>query len=218
MAKKRTGHGIDYGMGNTNIDRSNGIRYGVIHSGAVCQSWSDSSEAQYGAPSCPKCGAEFPTDYNGPSRADYPAGLTGAKEYVRMLRAYEESTSEYYCPDCQEGAESDSAYPEDAHSWTYDGEGYSCEQSRDDCDIFILRSPYYTRAQFCSPCAPGACYLESPCESGERAYCFGPDWFDSDSPCPYPVYEVATDKLVYTPAADRGADEDEAPEDSAGAE
>ncbi len=72
---------------------------------------------------------------------------------------------------------------------------YKATQSGDDSDIFILKSPYYTRAQFCSPCAPGACYLTNPCEDGERAYCFGHDWFD-DGKAPYPVFLVADDSEV----------------------
>jgi hypothetical protein len=67
-------------------------------------------------------------------------------------------------------------------------------------DIFIVKSLWYTRAAFCSPCAPGACYLTDPDDDGERAYCFPPDYFDeSISPCPYPVYLVSTDEQIYTP-------------------
>jgi len=57
-------------------------------------------------------------------------------------------------------------------------------------DIFIEKSNYYTYAQFCSPCAPGACYLTNPLEepvADNKCYCFGPDWFESDPP--YPIYE-----------------------------
>jgi hypothetical protein len=65
----------------------------------------------------------------------------------------------------------------------------------DDGDIFVVKSPYYTKCKFCSPCAPGAGYLMSPIEDGIKAYCFGHDWFESGI-APYPVYCVATDKLI----------------------
>ncbi len=55
--------GIDYGMGTTNIDKENGIRYGVIPQNEVLQVWCDSSEAYYGEPeecTCmnPECGED----------------------------------------------------------------------------------------------------------------------------------------------------------------
>lgn len=61
---------------------------------------------------------------------------------------------------------------------------------------FILKSPYYTYAQFCSPCAPGAGYLPSPLKdrpAGNKTYCLGHDWFE-DGTAPYRVYSVKTNK------------------------
>jgi hypothetical protein len=86
----------------------------------------------------------------------------------------------------------------------YSADGYEATQSADDSDIFILKSPFFTVAQFCSPCAPGACHLRNPIEVTDdaapadpnRCYCFGHDWFDEEE-APYPVYEVATGKRVY---------------------
>lgn len=76
----------------------------------------------------------------------------------------------------------------------YTSDGYVAYEGSDG-DIFVEKSPYFTRAQFCSPCAPGACYLMNPCEDGERAYCFGHDWFESEE-APYPVYSVETGEIV----------------------
>jgi len=133
------GRGIDYGMGETNIDRTTGIRFGVISQNDVLQAWADSSEPDYGEPTCGCCGDE-PLGW----------GLDDG-EYVAMA---------------------------DQHG-----------------EIMILRSPYYTKAGFCSPCVPGACHLSEPCNDGEKAYCFGHDWFD-DGVAPYPVYSVETGKEV----------------------
>lgn len=93
-----------------------------------------------------------------------------------------------------------------------DGE-YKASQTRDDGDIFILKSPYYTYAPFCSPCAPGACYLRNGDTDGDaKAYCFAPDWFDCYSDdeatgmyddqrtaCPYPVYRISDNVCIFTP-------------------
>lgn len=76
----------------------------------------------------------------------------------------------------------------------YNKDGYIAH-SDEQGDIFIVSSPYYTKAAFCSPCAPGACYLTNPCDDGEKAYCFGHDWFD-EGKAPYPVYDVKTNELV----------------------
>ena len=66
-------------------------------------------------------------------------------------------------------------------------------------DVWCLESPYFTFAQFCSPCAPGACYLKNPLESpadSNKCYCLGLDWFDESNPCPYPVYSVKTGRRI----------------------
>ena len=140
--------GIDYGMGETNIDRETHIRYGVIPQNDVLQAWADSSEAEY---PCEMC-------------------------------------------ECEQG--DDTCSNSDCGSGFYldDGE-YKASQSQDDTDIFILKSPYYTHAQFCSPCAPGAGHLGTPCEDGPKTYCFGHDWFE-DNKAPYPVFRVDNDEEV----------------------
>jgi len=141
--------GIDYGLGNTNIDRNTGIRYGVIHQNEVLQAWCDSSEAKYPCDTC---------------------------------ELNNEDKDVFGCDGCEPIA------------LEIDDNDY-CAASDSYGDIFIIKSPYYTRARFCSPCAPGACYLTDPCDDGEKAYCFGHDWFDSEK-APYPVYRVSDDTLV----------------------
>ena len=78
--------------------------------------------------------------------------------------------------------------------WTYEREGYQLT----DClnsDIFVIRAPYYTRAQFCSPCVPGAGNIDNYCEDGPKTYCLGHDWFD-DGKAPYKVWRVSDDTEV----------------------
>ena len=62
-------------------------------------------------------------------------------------------------------------------------------------DVILVKSPYYTNAQFCSPCVPGAGHLDNPCPTGPKTYCFGHDWFDNKI-APYPVFDVKTGQEV----------------------
>jgi hypothetical protein len=72
---------------------------------------------------------------------------------------------------------------------------YMAEQTYDDPDIFITKSPYYTLCAYCSPCAPGAGYIVDSRKDGIKAYCFGHSFYESGK-APYPVYSVKTGKLV----------------------
>ncbi len=102
------------------------------------------------------------------------------------------------CPNC--GTEVSDLDQECAEASSFDfmGEGYEATQGGDDTDIFVIKSPFFTYAQFCSPCAPGACYLGNPLDvphDDNKAYCFGHDWFD-DGKAPYVVYSVETGEIV----------------------
>jgi len=177
--------GIDYSRGcgltpggpPVNRDPETGIRYGVIPCHAV-DYWWESAEANYGDPTCPDCGS----DLVDPDDTDLDT--LGGVDWV--------------CHGCRLGFDSDECYPEEAFSHYVDTPELAAETS--DCvDIFVCRSEYYTYAQYCSPCAPGACYLTSPLgpgarHSGNRAYCFGPDWFDG--PPPYPIWRVSDDREI----------------------
>lgn len=166
--------GINYAPGQiTNMDPETGVRYGVIPHGHVGTAWYEDSEPHYGEPVCPECG-------------------NNVVEYEDKYVAYEVepiSGWDYACENCEIIVDAQDAYPDEPLSFCYDRDGYRAEQI-DEVDIFISKSPYYTYAQFCSPCAPGACYLPSPLDHknpNNRCYCFGPEWFD-DEKAPYPVY------------------------------
>jgi hypothetical protein len=116
-----------------------------------------------------------------------------------VLQAWADSSQPYYnCEEC-ELYDPDECCEEicDPVSFDYDDEGYLASQDSMG-DIMIVKSPYFTYAQFCSPCAPGACYLTNYLteqNENNRAYCFGHDWFE-DEVAPYPIYDVQTGKLV----------------------
>jgi hypothetical protein len=96
------------------------------------------------------------------------------------------------CPECGANTNDDV----DPLAWAIDSEEIKAECSQDDVDIFVFESQYYTYAQFCSPCAPGACYLTSPLDfkNENNKTCFGPTWFEGKPP--YPIYEVSTGRRV----------------------
>lgn len=165
------GRGIDYGMGQTNRDPETGIRFGVINMNDLAHWAWDEAEADYGEPTCPKCGGSV-EDSDG--------------------------HKDYRCESCERNLWSHEVYGDEPNGHTIDDDGLKAEIDSMG-DAFVLESPYFTRAGFCSPCAPGAGDLSSPCDDGEKTYCFGHDWFE-DGVAPYPVYLVATGELVPPPA------------------
>lgn len=173
--------GIDYGLGRTNVSES-GIRFGVIPQNDIGSAWFDTAEPDYGDPTCPKCGNK---------------AKTAKGEYARFEHAKHEC-SDYVCHSCKYVFGSESAFGDEPVGGYVLDDGEYKAQCGQDGDIFILKSPYFTFAQFCSPCAPGACYLRNPLDGqpeSNRAYCFGADWFE-DGKAPYPIYSVETGELV----------------------
>jgi hypothetical protein len=182
-------------------------------------------------------------DYGmGRSNRDPDTGLRyGVIHQHEVGQAWYDGSEPYYvyvCPDCD--AEFKNECPEKCScghefddgdfdflepiSHYVDDDKYTAECGEDG-DIFITKSPYFTYAQFCSPCAPGAIYLMTPFvnyweNSGTgqkginspenypndyktkaenagfaKGYCFGHDWFESGK-APYPVFSVETGELV----------------------
>lgn len=182
--------GIDYGLGQTNIDKTNGIRFGVISQHDVLQAWSDSAEADYGEPTCPKCGNDA---------LNYQDMLAGDNRLTKLCGSDEEwdkaphECEEYCCQTCEYIFGSESAYPDEALGYYVDDGEYKLTDCLDS-DIMVIKSPYYTYAQFCSPCVPGAGNLNNPMDpdKGVKCYCLGHDWFE-DGIAPYPVYHVSDD-------------------------
>lgn len=179
--------GIDYGLGAINIDPETGIRFGVISMNALaCYAW-ESFEADYGEPTCPKCGNEV-VDYDDEKHGDY--------DHFN----YDHGTCcDYACETCTHILESETCFGDEPNGYTLnDGEYQASVDSYN--DVIVLKSPYYTYAQFCSPCMPGAGHLENPCPAGPKTYCLDKSWFDG-AKAPYPVFSVETDEEVLSAAA-----------------
>lgn len=181
--------GIDYGAGQTNRDKETGIRFGVIPANDVGQAWFDSAEPDYGKPHCPYCGNEA---------IEYHVAKETLNDDLDAWPIEPHECDDFACLSCKRIFGSESAFGDSPIAWTLDDGEYKAEQGGEDCDVFILYSPFYTFAQFCSPCAPGACYLPNPLDGkpeANKCYCFGHDWFDGGK-APYPVYSVQTGELV----------------------
>ena len=172
--------GIDYGLGRTNRDEKTGIRYGVISQGTVGQVWYDEAEADYGEPTCPQCGND-------------------AKSYAESVAEKYESArhecADYMCESCESVFGSESAFSDEAIGWNYDSDGYRLVDCLDS-DIMILESEFYTFAQFCSPCVPGAGNLDNAIDGGVKTFCLSHDWFE-DGKAPYRVFRVSDDSEVF---------------------
>ena len=175
-------YGIDYGSGLTNIDKETGIHFGVIPENAVLQAWADSSEGDYGPATCPKCGNDA-VDIDDESVPELPAD------------GWEDDGRDYACLDCKYSFSSDDAYGDEPQAYVLDDGEYKATADEHG-DIFITKSPCYTHAQSCSPCAPGTCRLENPVdENGAQGLLLRarlvrralplPDLWVSDDECIY---------------------------------
>lgn len=178
--------GIDYGMGTTNVDMANGIRYGIISQNSLSH-WSMDDVFTQG------------------DDLGYEAMIDEVKDSIKSAieRIIEEAGGSI------DGDLDVDGFMEDVSFDNYESDGPRSYfednvhvQTTSNNELFVFKSPYYTFAQFCSPCVPGAGNLDTPCDDGPKTYCLHQDWFDSERPCPYPVYRVDTDECIYTPADD----------------
>ena len=165
--------GIDYGRGTSNIDPDTGIRYGIISQNdlsgdAVNDIYTTGDDIGF-------------ENMRQQAKDELARAIASAIDPYGQVGDPDELAAEIIgnveWHDCGEGG-----------PYEYSGEGYHLRTS-DNNDLWVLKSPFYTHAQFCSPCAPGAGHLGNPCPDGPMTYCLGPDWFE-DGDAPYPIYKV----------------------------
>ncbi len=140
----------------------------------------------YGTPHCPVCGNECGGEFTEEMR-DFPNYSSHGCDDCACLTCK-------HLLDCSE------VFLEEPIGFSYDADGYKLQGCLDS-DIFVFESPFYTYAQFCSPCVPGAGSLNTPLteqDGGPKVYALGLDWFDEYNPCPYAdnLYSVATGEKV----------------------
>jgi hypothetical protein len=188
--------GLDYAgkRSTTNRDVETGIRYGVISQAsvnpeAVDDIFDHGTDVAY---------AQGLADHLATARANFVA--TAEEDEFDEDEATQEFADRY---------ESDGGL----NDYLYERDGYKLTGCLN-YDLFVLKSPFFTYAQFCSPCVPGAGNLDSPFKSETnqesldgtdyakeadeagfpRVYCLGHDWFENCAP--YAIFSVATGKLV----------------------
>ena len=179
--------GIDYsGPGSTtNRDTETSIRYGVISRNSVIES--------------------------GQEVYEHGTNLTHQQHFDNVRRELRGALSDYFSdskwkegePSELDKAVSDALdaiedrlndrYQEDNDSYQYEKDGYIIETCLDN-DFTVIESPFFTYAQFCSPCVPGACNLDSPldhipADGSNACYCLGHDWFEGGK-APYKVFNM----------------------------
>jgi len=158
--------GVDYSLGNPNVNRGKGgISYGLLSvNDPALSGWFWESTETVYVPRCPHCGNELGDDWFEDTPCTHCEGEIGMDE--------------------QWGDEPDSVV------LSYcDEKGFVSES-----EVWVTDSLYYTHAQFCSPCMPGAGNLSTPCEDGPKTFCLGPGWFEGKPP--YPIYRVSDGSLV----------------------
>ena len=170
--------GIDYASGTgSNTDPKTGIRYGVISQHSVSPNAADDLEPDYGEPHCPVCGNDV-----------IAVDSLSTTEAISQWENYSKhGCDDYACMTCEHFLDSSEVFADEAQGFTYDKDGYKLVDCLDS-DIFVLLSPYYTYAQFCSPCVPSAGNLDTPLlaeDGAPKTYALGLDWFDEYNSCPY---------------------------------
>lgn len=189
--------GIDYGLGKTNVDQPSGIRYGVISPHSVSPEsseciWRDGENLTHKAAideqkASIRAALDKALDDLLPSE-----WFDGHKRVERLDQivdvVWEEIADDFN--DFNDG------YQGDEDHYRYAEDGYVVETSS--LGLFVTKSPYYTLAAFCSPCAPGAGDLDAACEDGVKTYCLGHDWFDNEI-APYRVWSVESGEELRRP-------------------
>lgn len=177
--------GIDYSEpgATCNRDAETGIRFGIIPVREICQAFYDTATPAPVEPNCPECGGSV-EEYDDEKHGEFAEGSHFGRHHFL----------DYACERCEKSWSNDACYPEEISGHIIDDGEYAAFDD-DSSDVWFTRSPYYTRAQFCSPCAPGACYLLNECPEGEKAYCPGHDFFDGGK-APYRVFRVSDDSEI----------------------
>lgn len=168
--------GLDYsGPSQTaNRDPLTGIRYGIIS----LRSLGEFAWEELESHGTDQDFEEFRSELSAKVRAAVAEALEDFPE--RFQRIVADAACEQAASECGEHYQQ----PSDNPRLHYEHDGYVLQVTGDG-NLFVIKSPFVTNAQFCSPCVPGAGNLDSPCDAGPECYALGLDWFDEERPCPY---------------------------------
>ncbi len=158
-------------IAKSNVDPETGIHHGVISQRSILEEAFDEFSFDYGKPHCPKCGGEVSP--------------------VNM------GQFDFFCLKCSCGIRGEDVYPDQPVGFLYDQDGYFLVNSPGN-NILVLRSNFYTYAQFGTLDLLDAGNLDSPMEGGVKTYALGHDWFKSGI-APYPLYRVEETRDLLSP-------------------
>jgi len=187
MGSKKLDGGIDYGQGQTNIDLETGVRYGIIAMNSLDGSgWETMASGD-------------DLDFEAFKREVCSTLRTAIEGVLEQHRLDGCNDALGIAQDTVDNLEFDSYESSgDCTRYSLRRDGYALTTTADG-NLFVIKSPYYTFAQYCSPCVPGAGNLDVPSGDGPKTYCLASDWFDDVRPCRYPVYRLDTDEQIYEP-------------------
>jgi hypothetical protein len=177
-----TNPGIDYGPSTANIDIATGIRYGVISINSIDpETWENRVTYDYDS-RCPQCGGEV---------VDYDSSEDPDNDHLKWARWHDSDggLTECACRSCEATYSTEDCTPDEPSGAYIDDGKYIITKSNDLNALYVIKSPYVTYTQFCSPCCPGAGDLDNPLEGGVKTYCLGPDWFEGNK-APYQIEKV----------------------------
>ena len=175
--------GIDYsGPGSTvNRDSETGIRYGMISQNSLNQD--AAAEVYYNGSDL-----GFEENKENLKKAISAAIQSAAEEHGASVNDPDEAAQEIV--DNVEWQDSESG------PFMLEADGVKVQTTSNN-ELWVFKSPFYTKAQFCSPCVPGAGNLDCFCSDGPKTYCLPVDWFENEI-APYDIWSVETDELVWS--------------------
>lgn len=230
--------GIDWGRGASNADPETGIRYGVISQ----RSLMPEAASDFGYINSRDLSHEAAVEeIKKKLQEALDVGTTGTEDDKRaafssilgdisrrsldliddlMEIEYGEGAVEEAW-DIIQDAFNDHYHCEDP-DWLYEHDGYKATNCLN-FDVMLLASKFFTFAQFCSPCVPGAGNLDHPFtgkavphgyykgwaeqfqfeaeQNGfAKCFCWSHDWFEGGR-APYAVFEVGTNKFIPAPCS-----------------
>ena len=181
--------GIDYGrFAGTNRDRETGIHFGAISQNSVM----------------PEALDDIMT------HGEDLAWSKALAEAIEEAKTSAENPDDFSEDEIADGLSMN--WESNIGNYLYQEDGYKITGCLDN-DLFVMASKFYTFAQFCSPCVPGAGNLDNPfvphpnqqsaaeiitmaiAAGFPKTYCLGHDWFEGGK-APYPVLSVETNEIV----------------------
>lgn len=195
--------GIDYsGPGSTaNRDPETGIRYGIISQSSLIPEAADDISTK---------GTDLGYEHAEQELKDKLRGVLVDYFSDHKWTDEQESRLTRAVRDAFDALDGWSDGMEFNGPWQLEENGLAVRLDSDG-DVWVFKSPFYTYAQFCSPCAPGACHLNNPLElpliprneppthhtqyPSNKCYCLPHDWFEGGK-APYRMWRVDNNEEV----------------------